>query len=208
MEIIEQYFQQLTSEQKERFAALLPLYSEWNQKINVISRKDMEHFYVHHVLHSLSIAKFTSFVPGTEILDLGTGGGFPGIPLAIMFPEVSFHLVDSIGKKITVVTEVANALGLSNVKAEKARVEDLKGRYDFVVSRAVANITELDRWIERKFKQEDRNPQSNGLICLKGGDLEEEFASFKKPYMMVNLDTYFHEPFFKQEKKLVYVPAF
>ena len=203
--LIAHYFPTLTDKQKQQFAQLGPLYSEWNDKINVVSRKDIENIYVNHVLHSLGIAKVISFAPGTEVLDVGTGGGFPGIPLAIMFPQVNFHLVDSIGKKITVVKEVSSALGLKNVKAEQIRAEQLKGKYDFVVSRAVTRMKEFYGWVHNKTKKESKNTLDNGILYLKGGDLDEEMNELKRPYSIYNLTDYFKEEFF-ETKHVVYVP--
>lgn len=200
------YFPDLTSVQIQQFEQLKPLYEEWNAKINVISRKDMDAFYVHHVLHSLAIAKFIRFNAGTTVLDIGTGGGFPGIPLAIMFPDVKFHLVDSIGKKIKVVNEVAQTLRLTNVKAEQERAENLKTKYDFVVSRAVAPWTELQRWSAKLIAAKQINAVPNGWILLKGGDLNEEFKPVLKKRIELSLSDWFSEEFF-ETKKLIYVPA-
>lgn len=205
METIYKYFQQLTSRQKEQFEALPALYADWNAKINVISRKDMDSFEIHHVLHSLSIALFQPFKPGAEILDLGTGGGFPGIPLAIMFPDTQFHLVDSIGKKITVVNAVAQSLGLSNVRGEQTRVEQVQDYYDFVISRAVAPLPDLVNWAKPLINRNYNHDKLNGLICLKGGDLTEEIRTTNRSTKVVELSTYFKESFF-ETKKLVYVP--
>jgi 16S rRNA (guanine527-N7)-methyltransferase len=199
------YFPDLTSTQILQFEKLADLYNEWNDKINVVSRKDIDNIYVNHVLHSLGIAKVISFRPGAEVLDVGTGGGFPGIPLAILFPETKFHLVDSIGKKITVVTEVAKALGLKNVKAEQARAEQLKGKYDFIVSRAVTRMKEFYGWIHNKVKQDSVHKLDNGILYLKGGDLDEEMNELKRPYSVYNLPDYFKEEFF-ETKKVIYVP--
>ena len=174
IEIIKKYFPELTSKQVSQFEQLQPLYALWNERINVISRKDFEHFYERHVLHSLSIAKLISFAPQSEILDFGTGGGFPGIPLAIFFPEVNFHLVDSIGKKIQVVNEVLKELNLENVFAEKARVEEMKTEYDFITCRGVAEIPRLISWTKNLLKRENNNSLKNGWLLLKGGDLKEE----------------------------------
>jgi 16S rRNA (guanine527-N7)-methyltransferase len=204
-ELIKNYFPDLTPVQVTQFEKLADLYKEWNDKINVISRKDIENIYINHVLHSLGIAKVISFKPGTEILDVGTGGGFPGIPLAIMFPQTQFHLVDSIGKKITVVTEVTKALGLKNVRAEQARAEQLKGKYDFIVSRAVTRMKEFHGWIQHKVKEESFNTLDNGILYLKGGDLDEEMNELKRPYSVYNLPDYFKEEFF-ETKKVIYVP--
>ncbi|MEM7296818.1 MAG: 16S rRNA (guanine(527)-N(7))-methyltransferase RsmG, partial [Bacteroidota bacterium] len=190
-EIIHKYFPDLTEDQNKKIAALYPLYKEWNEKINVVSRKDIDQLYERHVLHSLAIAKFISFSPGSEILDLGTGGGFPGIPLAIVFPESQFHLVDSIGKKITVVKEVAASLSLVNLTAEHQRVEKVKDKYDFIVSRAVARTKQLFIWTHQKVKKEGINDIDNGMILLKGGDLNEEMKEFKRPYSQTNLSDFF-----------------
>lgn len=204
-EIISHYFPEISTTQKKQFESLYGLYEEWNNKINVISRKDIENLYINHVLHSLGIAKVQTFKPGSSILDVGTGGGFPGIPLAILFPNTSFHLVDSIGKKITVVNEVAKGIGLKNVKAEQARAEQLKGEYDFIVSRAVTRIKEFYQWIHRKTKATSAHERDNGILYLKGGDLEEELNELKKPYQLYNLSDHFKEEFF-ETKKVVYVP--
>lgn len=204
-EIIFHYFPDLSSTQKKQFESLYALYAEWNEKINVISRKDIDNLYVNHVLHSLGIAKVQTFKAGTDVLDVGTGGGFPGIPLAILFPETNFHLVDSIGKKITVVNEVAKGVGLKNVKAEQARAEQLKGEYDFIVSRAVTRIKEFYQWIHRKTKATSLHERENGILYLKGGDLEEELNELKKPYQLYDLSDHFKEEFF-ETKKVVYVP--
>jgi 16S rRNA (guanine527-N7)-methyltransferase len=203
--IIYQYFPELTERQKKQFEQLGPLYKEWNDKINVISRKDIENIYTNHVLHSLGIAKVISFKPGSEVLDVGTGGGFPGIPLAILFPDTHFHLVDSIGKKITVVKEVSSALGLKNVKGEQIRAEQLKGKYDFVVSRAVTRMKEFYGWVHNKTKADSKNSLDNGILYLKGGDLDEEMGELKHPYSIYNLSDYFSEEFF-ETKHVVYVP--
>ena len=205
MEILLKYFPELTEDQIEKFAKLGPLYEEWNEKINVISRKDMEHFYEKHVLHSLGIAKVMKFEPGTKVLDIGTGGGFPGIPLAIMFPEVHFHLVDSIGKKITVVKDVAKQLKLTNVEAQQARAESLVRKYDFVVSRAVTRFANFYPWVKGKFKKEDFNEFPNGIFLLKGGEVEEEMEEKLVSYVVYHLDDYYQEEFF-DTKKVVYVP--
>lgn len=203
-ELILKYFPDLTSKQQQQFEALFPLYSEWNERINVVSRKDIEELYERHVLHSLAIAKLLSFKKGTSALDVGTGGGFPGIPLAILFPDAKFHLVDSIGKKITVVKEVATALGLENVTAEQARAEELKDKYDFVVSRAVTAFPEFYRWVSRKIKPTSANTKLNGIIYLKGGDLSEELKDFEKEIKIFDISSFFSEPFF-ETKKIVYL---
>lgn len=204
-DLIFHYFPDLSDTQKAQFAKLFELYKEWNDKINVISRKDIDNLYINHVLHSLGIAKVTSFKPGTKVLDVGTGGGFPGIPLAILFPETQFHLVDSIGKKITVVNNVAEGLGLQNVRGEQIRAEQIKGEYDFIVSRAVTRIKEFYAWINKKVKKNSVHPLYNGILYLKGGDLDEELAELKRPYSLYNLSDYFKEEFF-ETKKVVYVP--
>lgn len=204
MELIDKYFPNLTPEQRERFAALDALYRDWNAKINVISRKDIDNLYEHHVLHSLGIAQLINFKPGTRIMDLGTGGGFPGIPLAIMFPEVQFHLVDSIGKKIRVCDEVRTALGLTNVTTEWARAENVKEKFDFVVSRAVMPLADLVKLIRKNISRESHNAMPNGLICLKGGELQNEVMPMKSHTLETNLSDYFDEEFFKT-KKIVYV---
>lgn len=204
MDLILKYFPNLTTEQKERFAALDGLYRDWNAKINVISRQDIDALYEKHILHSLSIAKIVSFKPGTEILDVGTGGGFPGIPLAILFPMADFHLVDSIGKKIKVVQEVSDALGLTNVKAEQTRVEQLTTSYDFVVSRAVTRLKPFLGWMRYKIHKNGNNDRPNGVLYLKGGDLTEELAEITDRYRVYDLSDYFEEPFF-ETKKVIYV---
>lgn len=204
MECIDKYFPHLTSEQRGRFTALDALYRDWNAKINVISRKDIDNLYEHHVLHSLGIAQVINFKPGTSIMDLGTGGGFPGIPLAIMFPEVHFHLVDSIGKKIRVCDEVRTALGLTNVTTEWTRAENIKEKYDFVVSRAVMPLTDLVRLIRKNIARDSHNAMPNGLICLKGGELEHEVMPMKSHTMVTDLSDYFDEEFFAT-KRVVYV---
>jgi len=205
MDLILKYFPDLTESQIEKLAKLGPLFADWNEKINVISRKDMEHFYEKHVLHSMGIAKVISFEPGTKILDIGTGGGFPGIPLAILFPETHFHLVDSTGKKITVVKDVAKQLKLSNVEAQQVRAEDLVRKYDFILSRAVTRFANMIPWVKNKFKKEDFNELQNGLLLLKGGDVDEEMEEREVSYVSYHLDDYFKEEFFKT-KKVVYVP--
>jgi 16S rRNA (guanine527-N7)-methyltransferase len=204
-DIIFKYFPDLSEIQKFQFAQLYSLYKEWNEKINVISRKDIDNLYINHVLHSLGIAKVISFKPGAAILDVGTGGGFPGIPLAIMFPQSQFHLVDSIGKKITVVKNIAESLGLTNVTAEQARAEQLKGEYDFIVSRAVTRLKEFYSWIHRKAKKKSTHDLFNGILYLKGGDLDEELSELKKPYQLFSLSDYFKEEYF-ETKKIVYIP--
>lgn len=204
-DLIFTYFPKLTDKQREQFAALDELYRHWNAQINVVSRQDMDGLYEKHVLHSLGIGKVIQFKPGTEILDVGTGGGFPGIPLAILFPLVDFHLVDSIGKKIKVVTEVSQALGLTNVRAEQARVEHLQTTYDFVVSRAVTRLKPFMGWVRYKIHKKGNNDLPNGVLYLKGGDLDEELAEVKDRYRIYDLSDYFKEPFF-ETKKIIYLP--
>jgi len=204
MEQIRHYFPELTPIQIEQLSQLDSLYHDWNSKINVISRKDIDNLYEHHVLHSMSIAKAIRFKPGTEIMDLGTGGGFPGIPLAILFPECHFHLVDSIGKKIKVCTEVAKEIGLSNVSFRHCRAEEEKALFDFVVSRAVMPLADLVKIIRKNIKKENHNALPNGLLCLKGGELENEIQPFRHHAMITSLDDFYKEEFFKT-KKLVYV---
>ena len=204
-DIILKYFPELSADQKDKFNQLRPLYELWNAQINVVSRKDIDFLYERHVLHSLGIAKVCSFVDDTEILDVGTGGGFPGIPLAIMFPNVSFHLVDAVGKKIKVVQEIARELGLENVKAEHQRVEKLHNTYDFVVSRAVTRMEPFLGWVRNKISRNHYNTLDNGILYLKGGDLEEELAEAKKKYQLYPLSDFFEEEFF-DTKKVVYIP--
>jgi 16S rRNA (guanine527-N7)-methyltransferase len=203
--LIRHYFPAITDLQEEQFFKLHALYSDWNEKINVISRKDIDNLYINHVLHSLGIAKVMEFKPGSSVLDVGTGGGFPGIPLAILFPETRFHLVDSIGKKITVVKAVAEGLGLANVKAEQVRAEQVNDEFDFIVSRAVTRIREFYGWVHKKTKKKSVHSLANGILYLKGGDLEEELSELRKPYQLFSLPDYFNEDFF-ETKKVVYVP--
>jgi 16S rRNA (guanine527-N7)-methyltransferase len=203
--IIYQYFPGLSPGQQQQFAGLGSLYKEWNEKINVISRKDIDNLYVNHVLHSLGVAKVIAFQPGAEVLDVGTGGGFPGIPLAILFPETRFHLVDSIGKKITVVKEVCQGLGLTNVTSEQIRAEQLRHKYDFIVSRAVTQMKEFYGWVHNKVKKESKHSLDNGILYLKGGDVDEEMDQLKRPYSVFELQHYFTEEFFAT-KKVIYVP--
>ena len=204
MDIILKYFPELTDTQKEQFMALYDLYTDWNSKINVISRKDITNLYEHHVLHSLGIAKVINFKQGTEIMDLGTGGGFPGIPLAIMFPDTQFHLVDSIGKKVKVATEISSAIGLKNVTTRHCRAEEEKRMFDFVVSRAVMPLADLLKIIRKNIKKEQCNALPNGLICLKGGELQNEVMPVKHQTLIYDLKDYFEEEFF-ETKKVVYV---
>ena len=206
MQIIEKYFPHLTDVQKQQFGKLESLYREWNDKINVISRKDIDHLYEHHVLHSLAIAQSIRFKDGTRILDLGTGGGFPGIPLAILFPNCQFKVIDGTGKKIRVATEVANAIGLKNIVAEHLRGEDEKGTYDFVVSRAVMPLPELFRLVRKNISKENNNALPNGIITLKGGNLEEELKPFKKIVDIMPIAEWFDEEWFK-EKNVIYIPC-
>lgn len=204
MDLIDFYFPGLTPLQHSRFARLKELYQTWNEQINVISRKDIDALYERHVLHSLGIAKVMSFQPGTRILDIGTGGGFPGIPLAILFPECRFVLIDSIGKKIKVVQEVALALGLDNVRAVHGRAEEVDEKFHFIVSRAVTRLKPFYGWTRNKFSSEQFNDLKNGILYLKGGDLEEELSELKKPMKVFHLSDYFREDFF-ETKKVVYV---
>lgn len=204
VKLLLKYFPDLTEEQRKQFAALYELYIDWNSKINVISRKDIENLYEHHVLHSLGIARIIRFRAGSSVMDLGTGGGFPGIPLAILFPDTKFHLVDSIGKKVRVATEVANAIGLKNVTFRHARAEEEKQTFDFVVSRAVMSLADLIKIIRKNISPKQQNALPNGLICLKGGELEHEAMPFKHKTSMHNLNEDFDEEFF-QTKKVVYV---
>lgn len=203
-EIIFQYFKGINDEQRAQFRALGPLYQEWNAKINVISRKDIDNLYMHHVLHSLGIAKVVNFRQGSNILDIGTGGGFPGIPLAILFPNCKFKLIDSIGKKTRVAAAVANAIGLKNVVVEHRNVIEEKNKYDFVVSRAVMNASDLVKLIRKNISKEQRNALPNGLICLKGGDMTEEVAPFKNHSEIWDLKSYFDDEFF-DTKKVMYI---
>ena len=204
MTLIEHYFPDLSPLQLQQFAALEGLYQTWNAQINVISRKDTDHFYERHVLHSLAIAKIIQFLPGSSVLDIGTGGGFPGIPLAILFPEVQFHLVDSIGKKIKVVQEVAGHLGLQNVGASHVRAENVKDRYDFIVSRAVTQMPIFLTWVKGKSAKKNLHPFKNGVFYLKGGDLSEELAGLRYPVKEFPIADFYTEEFF-ETKKVVYV---
>ncbi len=202
IQLIEKYFSDLSPLQKVQFAQLQPVYTFWNEQINVVSRKDIDLLYERHILHSLAIAKFIQFEPSTRILDVGTGGGFPGIPLAILFPECTFHLVDSIAKKIKVVNEVAAALKLTNISAEQIRVEEIKESFDFIISRAVKAFPEFYGWVRNRIGKQSKNHLRNGIICLKGGDLSDELKGFAKVHI-VELSHYFEEPFF-ETKKIVY----
>lgn len=200
--VIQKYFPNLSEKQIEQFTKLESLYGEWNEKINVISRKDMDSLYEKHILHSLGIAKIMDFAPGTKVLDIGTGGGFPGIPLAILYPETKFTLIDSIGKKITVVNAVAEGIGLENLTGIHGRAEKVKEKFHFVVSRAVTQMPEFLRWLRGKFEKEQFNPKHNGVLYLKGGDLAEELAGLRCE--LFNLKNYFDEEFF-DTKKVVYL---
>jgi len=202
--LIVKYFPELTDIQKEQFAQLKPLYEEWNAQINVISRKDVDSLYERHILHSLSIAKFISFNKGAKIMDLGCGGGFPGIPLAILFPEVSFTMVDSIGKKIKVVKEISTAIGLKNIEAHHMRAEQLDDSFDFIITRAVASMIDLVKWTRKQYLNANKHTIDNGIIALKGGDLTTELASWGNRKTLVNLSDYFEEEFF-ETKKIIHV---
>ncbi|MCX6232139.1 MAG: 16S rRNA (guanine(527)-N(7))-methyltransferase RsmG [Bacteroidetes bacterium] len=204
MMIIKKYFPDISQEQMEMFEKLIPLYTEWNTKINVISRKDIENLAVNHILHSLAIAKVIQFKKGTTILDVGTGGGFPGIPLAILFPECDFHLIDSIGKKITVVEAVAEGIGLKNLTAEKLRVEDIDRRFNFIVSRAVTTLPEFYNWVKHLVLPKSQNELKNGIIYLKGGDLTDELRKFKNYSTIYNISDFFEEEFF-ETKKVIHI---
>ena len=205
MNIITKYFTDITDVQRRQFEALYDLYQDWNSKINVISRKDIDNLYEHHVLHSLAIAKTIRFKDGTEILDFGTGGGFPGIPLSILFPNCRFHLIDGTGKKIRVATEVANAIGLKNCIPEHKRGEEEKGKYDFVVSRAVMPLPDLERIVRKNISNKQRNSMPNGIICLKGGNVEGEIQPFRKYVEVTDISQWFDEEWFK-EKYVIYLP--
>nr|WP_298991626.1 16S rRNA (guanine(527)-N(7))-methyltransferase RsmG [uncultured Polaribacter sp.] len=204
MEIIHKYFKNLSDTQIEQFSKLQELYEDWNLKINVVSRKDIDELYLRHVLHSLGIAKVMQFMPDTKVMDVGTGGGFPGIPLAILFPETQFHLVDSIGKKIKVVNEVVEGLGLENVKTTHGRVEEVNDTYDFIVSRAVAQMETFVRWTKGKISKKQNHELKNGILYLKGGDLSEELKKYTTA-TIYDLPNYFDEPFF-ETKKVVHLP--
>ena len=204
MELVKKYFPELTEDQISKFEQLGNLYKDWNLKINVVSRKDIDELYLRHVIHSLGIAKVQNFKSGSKILDVGTGGGFPGIPLAILYPESTFHLVDSIGKKIKVVDEVSEGLDLKNVTSFNQRVEDLDGNYDFIVSRAVAIMPTFVRWVKGKIAKENKHDRKNGILYLKGGDLSEELKDYRTAKIF-ELSDYFEEEFF-ETKKVVYLP--
>ena len=206
MNEILKYFPDLSEEQRRQFAALFDLYADWNAKINVISRKDIDNLYEHHVLHSLAIAKRIRFKPGTDVLDFGTGGGFPGIPLAVMFPEVNFKLIDGTGKKIMVATEVAKAIGLKNVAAEHLRGEDERGHYDFIVSRAVMQLPDMFKLLRKNISRRQRNALPNGIITLKGGSLTEEVKPYKNIVNLLPLSEWFKEEWFVG-KNIIYLPC-
>ena len=206
MNEILKYFPDLSEEQRRQFAALFDLYADWNAKINVISRKDIDNLYEHHVLHSLAIAKLIRFKPGTDVLDFGTGGGFPGIPLAVMFPEVNFKLIDGTGKKIMVATEVAKAIGLKNVAAEHLRGEDERGHYDFIVSRAVMQLPDMFKLMRKNISRRQRNALPNGIITLKGGSLTEEVKPYKNIVNLFPLSEWFKEEWFVG-KNIIYLPC-
>jgi len=202
---LNKYFPELTARQTEQFAMLGSLYAEWNKRINVISRRDIDHLYERHVLHSLAIAKVVSFAPGAGILDVGTGGGFPGLPLAILFPETNFHLIDSIGKKLKVVDAITEALQLQNISTQHIRAEQLTGKYDFVVSRAVTSLSDFLPWMKGKFKKQNLHTLPNGMFFLKGGDLTKELLPYRGRAIVLPISDFFTEPFFK-EKMVVYLP--
>ena len=205
MEHILKYFPELTEVQRNRLAQLETLYPEWNAKINVISRKDIENLEVNHILHSLGLVRFVKFTPGTRVMDLGTGGGFPGIPLAVYYPDVSFHLVDRIGKKLKVAQDIADRIGLTNVTFQHGDVKEVKGKFDFVVSRAVMDLGDMVPLVKRYIDSEGRNAVPNGLLCLKGGDLSDEISKYRNKVLIDELSSYFKEEFFKT-KKILYLP--
>ena len=205
-DLITKYFPNITARQRKQFDALYDLYADWNAKINVISRKDITNLYEHHVLHSLAIAKFINFRDNTNVLDLGTGGGFPGIPLAIMFPNANFKMIDGTGKKIKVATEIANAIGLENVLLQHKRGEEERGKFDFIVSRAVMPLSDMMKIVRKNIAKDNHNAFENGIIVLKGGTLDEELKPFKKIVVQEKLSQWFEEPWF-EEKNLIYVPC-
>jgi 16S rRNA (guanine527-N7)-methyltransferase len=205
MKVITKYFPQLSTKQQQQFAGLLTLYPEWNEKINVISRRDIDNLEINHVLHSLSIAMFINFTPGTCVLDFGAGGGFPSIPLAVMFPEVHFHLVDRIAKKLRVAEDIAGRVGLSNVTVQHGDIKEVKGQYDFIVSRAVMPLSDTVALVRRLVSKEFNNSLPNGLICLKGGELSDEISPFRKSVLIDDISNYFEEEFFST-KKIIYLP--
>ncbi len=203
--IIWNYFPGLSDHQKHQFLQLHDLYKYWNDRINVISRKDIHELYLRHVLHSLAIARFVTFIPRQKILDIGTGGGFPGIPLSIMFPDTQFHLVDSVGKKIRVASEIVKALSIRNIQLSHKRAEELTEQFDFIVTRAVARARVIWNWSHQKISQRNIGDIDNGIICLKGGDLTEELRELNRPYIELQIGDYFNEPFF-ETKKIIYIP--
>ena len=205
MNLIDKYFPELSATQREQFGTMLRLYPEWNEKINVISRKDIDNLEVNHILHSLALVKFLKFTPGTTVLDLGTGGGLPGLPLAVYFPEVSFHLVDRTGKKLKVAQDIATQLGLTNVTIQHGDVAEVKGKFDFVVSRAVMPLPDMVKLVRRLISHDNSNALPNGLLCLKGGNLEEELSRYRNEVLIDNISSYFKEDFFAT-KKIVYLP--
>ncbi|MBQ9821616.1 MAG: 16S rRNA (guanine(527)-N(7))-methyltransferase RsmG [Muribaculaceae bacterium] len=205
MQSIKKYFKQLSENQINQLSVMLRLYPEWNTRVNVISRKDIDNLEVNHILHSLAIARFVQFSPGTRVIDLGTGGGFPAIPLAMMFPETHFHLVDRIGKKLRVAEDVALQAGIANVTLQHGDIKEVKGTFDFVVSRAVMPLPDMVPLVRRLVERQQRNAIPNGLICLKGGDLDDELRPYAKQVLIEDLATYFDEPFFTT-KKLVFLP--
>ena len=205
MEILLKYFPDLSEKQRNQFLALFSLYKEWNEKINVISRKDIDNLYIHHILHSLGIAYLLKFKSNSQIMDVGTGGGFPGVPLAILFPDTQFHLVDSIGKKIKVAMEISTEIKLENVTFEHIRAEEIKRKFDFVVSRAVMSLIDLEKIVRKNIQKEQYNSLPNGLICLKGGELQHEIKPFKNKVLVTEMSDFFEEEYFKT-KKIVYLP--
>ncbi len=205
MDIIKKYFPNLTPEQQQQFSTMLRLYPEWNEKINVISRKDIENLEVNHILHSMALARFVQFVPGTTVMDLGTGGGFPGLPLAALFPQARFHLVDRVGKKLKVAQDIVTQAGLSNVTFQHGDVLEVKGQFHFVVSRAVMPLPDMVKLVRRFISKDNINSIPNGLLCLKGGSLEHELQPFKRDVLIDDIGSYFKEDFFKT-KKIVYLP--
>ena len=205
MDFINKYFPELTATQREQFSTMLRLYPEWNEKINVISRKDIDNLEINHILHSLALVKFVKFTPGTTVMDLGTGGGFPGLPLAVYFPNVKFHLVDRIGKKLKVAQDIAQQAGLSNVTFQNGDVLEVKDKFHFVVSRAVMPLPDMVKLVRRFISADNHNAIPNGLLCLKGGELEQEVARYHNQVLVDDISSYFKEDFFKT-KKIVYLP--